>query len=360
VDAITRARIAGQGGLVTRAQALAAGLTERAIEWRLAKGRWARVHPGVYLTTPGRNDWEMRALAALLHAGPGSALFGRSSGHVWGLCPEQETIEVVLPAARRVRPADGVAIRRSRHVPERVHPTEWPHRVRAEHTVFDMSQGATFDRAVSLVARAIGLGIASAASLRTALDHRRGQTHAGPLREALAEVAVGTESPAELRYVRDVECAHGLPSGTRQAPFGTARPGQERPAGGRRFPVAGDSRRDDRLVLARGTPVAGVGWRDIEYEGGDLVVEVDGRLGHEGWRARQREGRRDRKAAVAGRLTIRCYWPDLVPSACELAADVAAILTQRGWTGRPRPCGKDCPVGRGGGGLEEPAGRHTA
>ena len=78
VDAITRARVAGQSGLLTRAQARAAGLTERAIDWRLSSGRWVAVHPGVYLTSPGRDDWEMRAVAALLHAGSGAVLVRRA------------------------------------------------------------------------------------------------------------------------------------------------------------------------------------------------------------------------------------------------------------------------------------------
>jgi hypothetical protein len=330
VDAITRARIAGQAGLVTRAQALAAGLSARAIEWRLARGKWVRIHPGVYLTRPGRDDWEMRAVAGLLHAGPGSALSGRSAGHVWGLVrTEPETIEVAIPAHRKVRPVDGVVIRRSRHLPARVDPAGWPHRVTAGHTVLDLAQGGTFDRAVSLAARGIGLGVISADSLLAALGERRGQSHALPLREALAEVAEGSESPAELRYVRDAERAHGLPVGKRQTP------------------IAGDGLALRPLVGPRQVLGVGVGRRDVEYEEWDLVVEVDGRLGHDGWRARQREGRRDRKAAVGGRLTVRCYWPDLVPTACELAEDVAAILTTRGWTGQARPCRRGCRVGRG-------------
>ncbi len=328
MDAITRARIAGQAGLVTRAQALAAGLSARAIEWRLAQGTWVRIHPGVYLTRPGRDDWEMRAVAGLLHAGPGSALSGRSSGHVWGLVrTEPETIEVVIPAHRKVRPVDRVVIRRSRHLPARVDPAGWPHRVAAGHTVLDLAQGGTFDRAVSLAAKGIGLGIVSADSLLAALAERRGQSHALPLREALTDVGEGSESPAELRYVGDAERAHGLPVGKRQAPIPGAGLALRPPVG--------------RQILA-----VGVGRRDVEYEEWDLVVEVDGRLGHDGWRARQRDGRRDRKAAVGGRLTVRCYWPDLVPTACELAQDLAAILTTRGWTGRARACRRGCPVGR--------------
>ena len=306
---LLRARIAGQAGLVTRAQAIGAGLTAEAIEWRIRQGGWVRVIPGIYQTLPGCADWEARALAALLHAGTGAALVGRSAGFAWGLVrSEPETIEIVIPASRRVRAPEGVEVRRSRLLSNRVHPTEWPHRIVAEHTVLDIADGGTFDQAVSLAAKAIDLTVATPETLRAALASRPRQSYAAELLEALTDVADGAESAAEVRYVRDVERAHGLPAGRRQV------------------------------------PVNGGGRRDVEYEEWDLVVEVDGRLGHDGWRARQRDGRRDRKAAATGRLTVRCHWPDLVPTGCELAVDVGDILVTRGWTGRVVPCGDGCPV----------------
>ncbi len=76
----------GQAGTCsTRSQALFAGITDDAVAWRISTGRWVALHPGVYLTTPGRGDWEVRAVAALLHLGAGAALFGRSAAYAWGL-----------------------------------------------------------------------------------------------------------------------------------------------------------------------------------------------------------------------------------------------------------------------------------
>ena len=96
--------MAGQCGVVTRAQCLERGLTERAVDWRVSTGRWIRLHPGVYLTQPGRNDWQVTAMAALLACGRPSALGGASAGHAWGLvrAPGPD-IEVVVPLDRRVR-----------------------------------------------------------------------------------------------------------------------------------------------------------------------------------------------------------------------------------------------------------------
>ena len=193
---LLRARIAGQAGLVTRAQAIDGGLTAEAIEWQIRRGRWVRVIPGIYQTLAGRDDWETRAVAALLHAGKGAALFGRSAGYVWGLVrSEPETIEIVIPADRRVRAPGGVAIRRSRTLGNRVHPTEWPHRVVVEHTVLDITDGGTFDRAVSLAAKAIDLKVATPESLRAALDSRPRQSFPGSWSRRSATWPTGPRVP---------------------------------------------------------------------------------------------------------------------------------------------------------------------
>lgn len=45
-----------QSGLLTRRQCLVAGMTDDAVRWRLERGWWVGMHPGVYLTVPGRDD----------------------------------------------------------------------------------------------------------------------------------------------------------------------------------------------------------------------------------------------------------------------------------------------------------------
>jgi hypothetical protein len=266
----------------------------------------------VYLTMPGRDDWEMRAVAALLHAGPGAVLSGRSAGHVWGLVrTEPHPIEVSVPWTRIVRPPPGVIVARGRHVLDRTHPSEWPHRICAPHTVWDLAGNRDLDGTIALAAKALSLGIATTDELRLALTERPRQRHRGLFTEILTDVGLGAESPSEVRYLRDVERAHGLPRGRVQSPTSD---------GGR---------------------------RDVEYDELRLVIEIDGRLNHDGWQARRRDGRRDRKTLVEGKLTVRAYWTDLVPSPCELAADVGVILQERGWSGTPSRCRRpDCVIRR--------------
>lgn len=310
---LLRARVAGQAGLVTRAQLLGAGWTYEMIRWRVSSGRWVRVHPGVYLTTPGRDDWELRAVAALLAVGSPSCLFGQSAGEAWGLVPRTEPasdqslddVSVVVPFDRGAATVDGITVSRSRHFAARVHPTEWPHRTTVEHTVLDLALGHGVDRCIALMAKACQLRLTNESALAKALEDRPTQPYRRLLREALGLVAGGAESAAEVRYIRDVEQAHGLPSGVRQEPA----PGSRS--------------------------------RDSEYPGFGVIVEIDGRLGHVGWVNQQRAGRRDRKAAATGRLTVRGGWSDVAASPCEFAADLSEIFASRGWRGRGTPCGAE-------------------
>jgi hypothetical protein len=322
VDRLFDARVRGQFGLVTWQQCRAAGLSTAAIVWKLESGRWTRLHPGVYLTTPGRDDWQVSALAALLACGRGAALSHQSAAFAWGMLGALPSrVRVVVPAERHVCPPQGVLLRRSRPAVARTHATAWPHRTTVEHTLLDLAQEGPLDSAISRIARALQQRQTTPMLLRQALAQRPRQRHGALLLEALGEAEGGAESTAEIRYVRDVERAHGLPVAVRQAPTGD---------GGR---------------------------RDNEYEGHALIVEVDGRLGHEGWHGRRRDGRRDRAAARAGRLSVRVFWDELVQTPCDLAVEVAELLRARGWRGRLRPCRRrGCAVRRLGPGIADAAG----
>ena len=129
----------------------------------------------------------------------------------------------------------------------------------------------------------------------------------------LEDVADGTYSALERRYLTDVERPHGLPTARRQ----------RRSSQGR-------------------SPA----YRDVEYVDLGLVVELDGRLGHEwtsdGWDDLDR----DLDAAVTGVMTVRVRWGQVLHP-CRLASTVAGLLTARGWQGAPRSCGEVCLVDRG-------------
>jgi hypothetical protein len=99
------ARLAStQGGNVTRAQLTALGMAEGAIEHRVATGWLLRVYHGVYAVGHLPTNPRDRARAALLAAGPRSALSGRSAAALWELYRRWPSpVEMTSPLQRRIR-----------------------------------------------------------------------------------------------------------------------------------------------------------------------------------------------------------------------------------------------------------------
>ena len=115
----------------------------------------------------------------------------------------------------------------------------------------------------------------------------------------------------ERGYLRRVERSHGLPRGSRQV---------------------------------REATVAGVVYRDVVYEEQGIVVELDGRVGHDMSRDRWRDMQRDLVAAGSGLLTLRIGWWQVERQPCETAAQVAEVLRLRGWPGHAQSCGRGCRI----------------
>ncbi|HVX44703.1 MAG TPA: hypothetical protein VHC49_12490 [Mycobacteriales bacterium] len=109
--------------VVTRQDALNAGLTRGAIAHRLGPGgRWQRILPGIYLTHSGGASARERFEAALLYAGPDSMITGLSACRLHELrsAPRGIAIQVLAPHQTRRSNTGFVAIRRSRLLPRPV------------------------------------------------------------------------------------------------------------------------------------------------------------------------------------------------------------------------------------------------
>jgi hypothetical protein len=205
-----------QLGLVTRAQCLCAGLTDPAIHWRLERRRWVRVHPGVYLTAPGRDDWWVRALAAFL-AVDDAAWSHHTAAFVHGLVSQPpQHLDLLVGHERRLHPPSGVILHRRRDVNRFVGELHWPWRTTVEETILDVSGSATTDETFALLGRAFQRRLTTESALRSRLSARGRHPRRRLLEMVLTDVAEGAESAMEVRYVRDVERAHGLPVGQRQ------------------------------------------------------------------------------------------------------------------------------------------------
>ena len=99
-------------GLVTRAAAIACGLTDRQISRRVRTGRWELVGPGVYRIVGAPRTPAGRTYAAVLRAGPYAVACGLSALALVdaGTAPTTPTICVPPSASART---SGAIVRRS-------------------------------------------------------------------------------------------------------------------------------------------------------------------------------------------------------------------------------------------------------
>lgn len=316
-----------QGGVVSRRQILAAGATDSDVERLLRRREWARVHPGVYVDHTGPLGWEQRAWAAVLLHHP-AALAGASSLRAFGLrtgaADDRAPIDLIVARHRRVDDPPGIRTRRLFGFDAQVQHQLSPPRQRLEHAALTVASAARDDdRAVAVLADACQVGRTTPGRLALALTSMKRLPRRRLLVEVLADVATGALSPLERRYLRDVEQAHALPAAQRQV-----------------------------RSVADGV----ISYRDAVLGDHGVIVELDGRLGHELATDRWRDLERDLQSLASGSLTLRAGWRQVLEP-CRLARVVAAVLTARGWTGTVQRCPRCQHDGRGGSpapGAEDP------
>jgi hypothetical protein len=115
-DLALRPILAAQAFVVTREQALAAGVTRRGIDHRIHLGLWQRLLSGIYLVSPQPPTRLQMQMAALLHAGPQSALDDVDACAAVGITavsPMRERVFVVVPSDAPARTRGFVHVRRT-------------------------------------------------------------------------------------------------------------------------------------------------------------------------------------------------------------------------------------------------------
>jgi len=96
---------AGQHGLITTAQVIAAGVSQSAISRRARRGELHRVHMGVYAAGHDALSREGRWLAGVLAGGPGAALCHLCAGKLWEVSRfRAPVVDVVVLRQHRSRP----------------------------------------------------------------------------------------------------------------------------------------------------------------------------------------------------------------------------------------------------------------
>lgn len=292
-----------QAGVLSREQVRGHGVSDHVLARLRSSGAWQSLAPGLYSVRPGPPAFDTLAWGGVLLGGPEARLGPRSSAFLHTLVTEPPpVVDVLVPPGGAYRTSGPWQFIRENPGMRSPRSPGSPPRLSVEDAVLDLAATASVREIVHLVTRAVQLRRTRAPRLAVALGERPRHPHRRLLEDLLGDVGAGAESPLELAYLRDVERAHQLPRGLRQG-------------------------------SRRGLPYL----TDVGYDEWALLVELDGRLGHEG-DGRFRDMNRDNRLVLAALITLRYGWLDVLDRPCEVAAQVAAILVRHGWPGLPSRC----------------------
>jgi hypothetical protein len=218
-----------QCGVISRQQALDAGFTDKAIEWRLHSGHWQLLHRRVYATFTGVLSRQARLWAAVLKVGPDAVLSHETAAEIHQLTDNlRSRIHISVPAEQhpaRREAIRGVVIHRRRGLVAEWQPAWQLPRTSVEDTVLDLVGAArSFDDAYGWISAAVGRRLTTPEMLVKALSARSRMRWRDWVAAALEDAAEGVHSPLERHYVRGVEQAHGPPRSARSC-AGAAGPG---------------------------------------------------------------------------------------------------------------------------------------
>lgn len=185
--------------VITRVQALDAGVTEDALRHRLREGGpWQVLLPTIYIAktgTPSRAELEM---GAQLYGGPGSVITGQAAlpcHRIRVTIPE--TIDVLVPVTWQRRDAGYVRLHRTVRLPGEFRDFGPLRYALAPRAVGDAVRGMSSLRDVrGVVADAVQRRRCTIEELITELNEGPRQ-RSGLFREALSEVVAGSRSAAE-------------------------------------------------------------------------------------------------------------------------------------------------------------------
>jgi very-short-patch-repair endonuclease len=287
-----------QHGVVGRGQLVGIGLSERAVEHRVAMGRLYPVARGVYAVGHGRISRLGRWMTAVLASGPTAVLSHRSAAALWGIRgPAGGAVDVTIPhrstSSDRIRrhlavlPADEVTVCEGIAV------------TTAPRTIFDLAATSSVDRVEHDIRQVEYLRLYDRLSLIDVIDRYPGRRGVRLIRETLSRIETlpggRVRSPLEERFL----------------PFL------------RRYDLSQPRLNDWIMVGERRFQV------DCHWAGTGQVVELDSWEAH-GTRSAFREDRtRDRILGTAGYAVTRISWAQLDDEPEAVARDLRALLYKR-------------------------------
>ncbi len=269
---------ASQHGLLTRAQALSAGLTEGDVRARLGSGRWASVHRSVYRICGAPLTEVQMLLAAVLAAGAGATASHRAAAWLWGL-QDELCVEVTVPPNRSPK-LGAVAVHRPHLEPQAISCRRGVPVTNPLRTLLDLAAVPDDQRVEQALDRGLARRLFNLAAVEAELARHGGRGRRGTarLRLCLAQRGAGPERPPSMLESR-----------------------MQRLLLAARLPAP---RREHRVLGGR--------YRlDFAWPEAGLAVEVDGYSSHSSLVAFQEDRTRQNALVAAGWTVLRFTWKDL-------------------------------------------------
>jgi hypothetical protein len=313
VDRSAVAALGSAGGVWTRTQAHAAGLTRAQVERLLRAGTWQPLQRGIYTDGGTQPHPTQRAAAACLAAGPGAVALGRTAARVHG-----------LPLVDDDDPATG----RRQHLVDDVATREGTHRVvrrarSAGERELVVSQAVLPPEDVVLVS---GVRVASAArtlfelarvlepaAAVAATDHGL-RTGTVDLDQLVAQASRLEGHRGVVAFRRVLELADARAESAFESVTRVVVSGDGMPAWTPQLPVLVDGRLVARL--------------DLGNEALRLAVESDGGAHHSG-AAVARDRARDDVIGRGGWYAVHLSWYDVRRRPGQVRARIRAVVGAR-------------------------------
>jgi hypothetical protein len=189
--------------VLTRKQAVAGGLTERAVDWRLHRSTWQTVLPGVVVAHSGEVTFPQRVQAAVLYGGKDAAVSGDALLHLTkprGHPPA--VIDIAVPASCQVARHQFFVPHRCSRLADLTHPFHEPRQIRIAAAVLHAAAWAPTDRVAEWkVASAVQRRFVNVPQLRLALTDLPRLPRRRVVRIVLDDVELGAHARTELDFL---------------------------------------------------------------------------------------------------------------------------------------------------------------
>jgi very-short-patch-repair endonuclease len=190
---------AAQCGVFSRAQALAAGYSDRRIRHLLAIGTWLRCDQGIFRIAGLPLTFDVSAWIATLAAGPDAVLSHRVAGKLHGLdgTPAAVRFDISVPLTRRPRNVPRANIHRVRLCAQDVGTCRGFPVTSVVRTVVDLARSLPLETGSQVMADALRAGRVSVHVLEARIAWLAGCTGIEGARQALARADPKLESVLE-------------------------------------------------------------------------------------------------------------------------------------------------------------------